>query len=439
MHIQKVEIRNIKSIKEFDMVFKPDEPLVGWHVLIGDNGSGKSTVLKAIALALVGQEQIYGLNEDWLLWYPNHFTKNMLINIAITRHSIDKQDDYSLIRNDLHMSFYDFRNYPEVQKTLLYPFAPVESVAQDERDEEHYPNRQVNRNWFSTAYGPFRRFTGGSEEYDRIFKSNPKLAAHLSLFREDAGLTEVISWLQSLRFQELEARADGKAEGFFLDKLREFINTDDFLPYGVKLSKISSEGVFFTDAHGSTITIQNLSDGYRSILSLTLEMIRQMQIAYQTDDLFTDDFKAVKMPGVVLIDEVDAHLHPTWQRKIGFWFRQHFPNIQFIVTTHSPLICQAAAEGGSVWKLPKPGTDEVCVRVEGQDLNRLLYGNILEAYSTQLFGIEKRPEKSEEKLDRLAELNIKEVFEGLSREEKNEQEELRAMFPTASNKIEEHE
>ena len=76
------------------------------------------------------------------------------------------------------------------------------------------------------------------------------------------------------------------------------------------------------------------------------------------------------------------------------------------------------------------------MRVTGQELNRLLYGNILEAYSTNLFGVEKRSEQADEKLERLAELNIKEVFEGLSEAEQKEQEDLRAIFPTASNKIE---
>ena len=60
---------------------------------------------------------------------------------------------------------------------------------------------------------------------------------------------------------------------------------------------------------------------------------------------------------VVLIDEIDAHLHPEWQREIGFWLKRHFPNIQFIVTSHSPLICQAADPNG-LFVLPEPGSDE---------------------------------------------------------------------------------
>ena len=46
--------------------------------------------------------------------------------------------------------------------------------------------------------------------------------------------------------------------------------------------------------------------------------------------------------GVAPIDEIDAHLHPAWQREIGFWLKQCFPKGQFIVTSHNPMICQAA-------------------------------------------------------------------------------------------------
>ena len=59
----------------------------------------------------------------------------------------------------------------------------------------------------------------------------------------------------------------------------------------------------------------------------------------------------------VLIDEIDAHLHPEWQREIGFWLKRHFPNIQFLVTTHSPIICQAADENG-LFVLPEPGSGD---------------------------------------------------------------------------------
>src|SRR5260370_15426615 len=54
----------------------------------------------------------------------------------------------------------------------------------------------------------------------------------------------------------------------------------------------------------------------------------------------------VDRPGVVLVDEIEAHLHPAWQRDIPEWLKIHFPNVQFLVTTHSPLVAQAADPNG---------------------------------------------------------------------------------------------
>lgn len=88
-------------------------------------------------------------------------------------------------------------------------------------------------------------------------------------------------------------------------------------------------------------------------------LFRHLINTYGVDDLAevgSDGKVRVKRSGVVLVDEMDAHLHPAWQREIGFWLGEHFPKIQFLVTTHSPIICQAADENG-LFVLPQPGSD----------------------------------------------------------------------------------
>jgi hypothetical protein len=261
--------------------------------------------------------------------------------------------------------------------------------------------------------------------------SNPKLAAHLSIFGEDVALSEALNWLKELNYKQLEQNP----EGDILTPLRAFINQPGFLPHGARLKSISSNGVFFVDANGYEMPVESLSDGYRSILSMTFDLIRQLQRSYPDTKLFSNDSQQVVMPGVVLIDEVDAHLHPSWQRRIGPWFREHFPQMQFIVTTHSPFVCQAA-EAGTVWRLPRPGSDDECQQIVGVELDRLLYGNILEAYSTTAFGEQSsRPDSSQQLLQRLAELNLKEIDEGLAAAEENEQARLRATFPLRANAL----
>ncbi|MFN8492481.1 MAG: AAA family ATPase [Caldilineaceae bacterium] len=426
MYIKSVEIRNVRSLRHFAWSLQ-DQELPGWHVLIGDNGSGKSTILKAISLALVGEKDAQGLREDWSTWLTKEAESGSIgLDLAYDA-SYDNFSGYGRVgeRNNLKL---------KAVVDIKYTEEPKQPVRLEGKTKSSNPstNRHVwgtGNGWFSVAYGPFRRFSGGNPDYNRVYYANPKLAAHLSIFGEDVALSEAVAWLQELNYKNLEKQPEGE----LLEAIRKFVNQEDFLPHRAQLKEISSTGVFFEDANSNIITVDKMSDGYRSILSMTFEIIRQLQAIYQTDELFSPDFTQIKLPGVVLIDEIDAHLHPTWQRRVGYWFRQHFPAMQFIVTTHSPLVCQAA-ERGSVWKLPRPGTEESSYRVTGQELDRLLYGNILEAYSTQLFGLtDTRSNSAQEKLERLAQLNVKEIFAKLTTAEIEEQTQLRAALPTTAN------
>ncbi len=267
-----------------------------------------------------------------------------------------------------------------------------------------------------------------------MFLSNPRLGAHVSVFGENVALTESLYWLRELNYKKLEK----SPEGHVLNRLKHFINQDGFLPHKIQLSEVSSRGVEFTDANGFAVAVEELSDGYRSILSMTFELIRQILRVYPESEVFDARNERIIVPGVVMIDEIDAHLHPTWQRKIGFWLTRHFPNIQFIVTTHSPLICQAAANG-SIFRLSRPGSDELSQMLTGADRDRLLYGDILDAYSTEAFGAAgARSPEGNEMQEKLAALNVKELATGLSKAEREEQEKLRAAFPTSPHVVSTH-
>ena len=112
-------------------------------------------------------------------------------------------------------------------------------------------------------------------------------------------------------------------------------------------------------------------------LALLTDIIRHLSYAYEDkglESLLDRDDKGrlfVKSTGVVLIDEIDAHLHPEWQREIGFWLKRHFPNIQFLVTTHSPIICQAADPGG-LFVLPEPGSGREPRRLSDAERDKII-------------------------------------------------------------------
>lgn len=402
MYIKSIEIKNIRSVEHFQWALnKAEDDLAGWHVLIGDNGSGKSTILKAVSLALVGEAQAQALIDYWSNWLPIQARRG---KIMINGQWDNTHDDTDLIPTiDVMLRRYSIH------------FEPAKSI---EEDEDEYT--------FSAAYGPFRRFSGGTPVSGK--RASSRRLAHLSIFGEEIALTDALDWLRELRFKELELNP----EAGILAKIRHFINQEGFLPHQVRLTDISSEGIFFEDANGASVPVEQLGDGYRSILSMAFDMIRQMQIAYRTDNLFSDDGTKIILPGVVLIDEIDAHLHPEWQRTIGYWLTTHFPKIQFIVTTHSPLVCQAAVNG-SIWRLPPPDSDETAHQItpDSEDWKRLVYGDILEAYSTDLFGenINRSPE-AQAKFHELGELSVKEMEKPLTREEEKRLDKLLDELPS---------
>jgi predicted ATPase len=411
MHIKRIEIQNLRNIEHFVWEQTKDD-LAGWHVLIGDNGSGKSTVLRAISMALLGGRDIAGLRLNRDEWVREGSNEGR-IKLSLERPALRGQ---LLLETNYDRELILFRG----ENTVDYKQIGV----------EEFDN-------FTAAFGPFRRFSGGDKSYEKMMRSlsNVRLSAHLSIFGEDVALSESLDWLIRLNYQRLE----GKPEGELLTPIQRFINQEDFLPHGMVFESVSSEGVFFKDKEGSIVPVENLSDGYRSILSMTFEIIRQLFLIQgypRNERTFSDDATRIITEGVVLIDEVDAHLHPSWQRTVGAWFTKHFPNMQFIVTTHSPLVCQAAING-SIWRLPTPGTDEESRPVErdSEEWKRLVYGNVLEAYSTDLFGenIDRSPQ-AQAKYKRLAQLFTKQRHEELSDDEEDELDELLDELPHTPSK-----
>ena len=433
MYLTRVEIQNIRSLSH--LVWEiPTENAAGWHVILGDNGAGKSTFVRCAVLASVGVEEAAKLN---------HYVSNWL-NIHSFKSDIASSKDSQIICNMTFDDKYDNYNYDPVQS----PENEISvNLATDKTSGISYVGSSLSsfavrkegggfnltNPAFSASFGPFRRFSGGDTEDNDLFESNPVLRRHRTTFSERLALPDALKWLQQTQFKALEGDENAKQ---LIANVEAFVNQPDFLPHNTKLDKVTSAGVHFTDGNGANVAAEELSDGYRSVLSLTFELLRLLSLTYPTGPPLFETHEngtiTVAPPGVVLIDEIDAHLHPTWQKRIGFWLRKHFPQMQWIVTTHSPLICQAA-ETGTIYKLPTPGTNETGQMLTEIDRDRLVYGDILDAYSTEAFGSGiTRSQSSQEKLTRLGELNIKEIISGLTPEETKEQGKLRAMLPTSA-------
>jgi len=417
-------------------------------VLIGDNGSGKTSIARAIGLCLVGpgeggaarvpfntwlrKNTEYGycrldfirdkkydgeenIDKDTNLDLDKLFSKFFLNRISKAQFKTGDQEKYvenitvmgATVTSPKEILLVEEETPREIEKEQ---HNEKEEGQQNKKSKDLYENWGKN-GWFSAGFGSFRRFTGGNLGTERLFKSHPRLGAHLSLFGEDIALSEALEWIKELDYLRLKEQEAGSAgdSAFTFKQIIHFVNESRLLPHNMRIDGIDKDGIKFIDGNGSKIDTLELSDGFRSILSLTFELIRQLVRVYGAREVFKDIEKGnmiISLPGVVIIDEIDAHLHPSWQTAIGEWFTQYFPELQFIVTTHSPLVCRAARKG-SIWKLAAPGSEEASGEVTGLDKERLINGNILDAYATDLFGESPtRSAQSQEKLERLGRLNI---------------------------------
>lgn len=426
MYLTKISIRNIRSISSFEMNFP--QP-AGWHVLIGDNGAGKSTIVRSVSLGIIGPHDARALRLNLHDWARRDTREEGVIELEVLSHESDRYIGQSRPRTKPFEAILTLKrqatNGYVLEGNKGAPFENLWSTASG---------------WFSCAFGPFRRFTGGEKDWMKVYYSDPRAAAHLSVFGEDVALTEAIDWLKSLHIKSLEkasrSGSDAAADSAILASLKSFLNEGGLLPHGAKLDSISSEGVFFVDGNGTQVDVTQMSDGYRSILSLTFELIRQMVRSYGHEAVFqhfqNKDFR-IDLPGVVLIDEIDAHLHPSWQATIGEWFLSVFPGIQFIVTTHSPLICRAA-EQGSIWRLSAPGSEKPSGEVTGIEKKRLVLGDLLDAYGTELFGRNiTQSQSGREMTQKLATLNMKSFKQKLTRKEQEELEKLKTITSSISD------
>ncbi|MGP9822326.1 AAA family ATPase [Salinarimonas sp. NSM] len=384
--------------------------------------------MRAFGIAMIGPDNAIGLNQVWREWQRQNAPPAVISATVVA----DREDVFvgrgrTASRFGVELGLSPREGSSEQLDLMARKGTVVAGRSIWARAE--------NRGWFAASFGPYRRFTGGDLSYEKLFYSSPRLAGHLSAFNEAVALTEGLRWLSSLRVSGMET---GSGRNDLLDAILSFINETELLPQRARIEEVRSDRVLVRDANGALVATDLLSDGYRSIFSMIFELIRQLDVAFERDTLveaLREGKGTVALPGVVAIDEVDAHLHPDWQAQIGRWFTRVFPRMQFLVTTHSPIVCRSAR---SVWWLPRPGSSEGdAVRVTGADFDRLTKGSILDAYGTELFGRGvSRSRDSGEMLAQLADLNRKALHGTLSKSEERHLLELRAALPSMSAALE---
>ncbi|MBM4040434.1 MAG: AAA family ATPase [Planctomycetes bacterium] len=349
MYVKRIVLENVRGFRELEFLLeRPDGSYAGWTVFTGDNGSGKSALLKAMAVALAGPDSARSLQTSFRGWVRSGEPEGIVALELVPTEGDDRFVDPGRTKwgpfwAELHVV--NGGKEPLLQRGVKY--------VKKGRTALRGPWADQPTGWFSCGYGPFRRTSGTSPDAQRLMVGPSRVARFVTLFREDASLAECENWLKELKFRQTEDRQEDAVKLALVER----ILNDDLLQNGLRVDHVNSEGLWLRDRADIVLPMADMSDGYRAALALMTDILRHLVEVYGLPGLVAeqDGRMVVQRSGVVLIDETDVHLHPEWQRQIGFWLKQHMPKIQFLVTTHSPLICQAADPGG-LFRLPEPGS-----------------------------------------------------------------------------------
>lgn len=185
------------------------------------------------------------------------------------------------------------------------------------------------RLWNENRVGEIEKIPSRTDAYQRCLDQK----------RSSQSSFEYIRLLGNLASEE----NDGKplpAYEVIMDAVRYSLK-EELLPGQQVLYSSRYGGIAVKNADGTIIDFTALSDGYRNVIKIVTDIATKMCIL--NPYLKEDTLK--KTPGIVVIDELDLSLHPTWQRQIVRILKDLFPKVQFICATHSPFIIQSLEDG----------------------------------------------------------------------------------------------
>jgi energy-coupling factor transporter ATP-binding protein EcfA2 len=379
-----------------------------WNVLLGDNGSGKSTILRAIALALCWGEPDSSLT----------FTR--ILEGAAAR----------ILRSGCQSGFIELALGSTTYRTTIKCPDPRR------RDQVRIdgPITPFQRgNWLVLGFPPLR---GISQREPigpaAVVRGRPEIADLIPILDTglDTRLDDLKQWIVNLDMASKDVKGTSSGERDrsrrILDSFFEILSS---LTPGISIAYSRIEPTTWKvliDTPDGEVPIDQVSQGMASMLGWVGTTLQRLYEVYPASHQPQGE------PFVLLIDELDAHLHPEWQRRIVRLIQETFPKAQVVTTTHSPLaVAEMHAEEVLVARREvrtgpyKDDRDRVTVRSATVDIDGFRADQIL---TSPLFGlITTRSDRAAANIDEYAKLTAKHPAE-LTEDERNRLAELSAQL-----------
>jgi hypothetical protein len=373
MYVRRLHVQNLKRLRDFRLDFRhADQPRM-WTVLIGENGTAKTTLLQAIALAATGSKQVNTLAGPVVRHLRDRRGKDTLeIEVDFEFTPSAGADEFhpflvkpsKRLRPSKRLGLRSFvylepgstsldasASYVELETGTMYDEEKIRPDRKDRGPRDPLDNARDKHTplWFVAGYGISRALPDATSTppFDR-----PSIERMQPLFDAQARLASTsFSNHFALKDRE-EKRSKGTTSRLYSRMLNEAIKLggSELLPNITKLELRGQGGASSAidliesdrfhqrmGRHVQKIAGVALSHGYQSTFAWIADLIGHVLLESKAE------LSTVDMEGLVLLDEIDLYLHPAWQATFVTALRRVFPRIQFVATTHSPVILAGLA------------------------------------------------------------------------------------------------
>ena len=332
MKLKSVKIENFRAIKNLKLDLHPQ-----LTVLAGDNGAGKTSLLDALAYGLSpvseffveDHEQRYFRRADFRL---THKEKQIFAPFV----SIELED-----QQELRWTYKRLLGHKQPEAEGLAPLEaylrPILQAILTEAAALDIPVLAYYGNARGSFYLPARKDRWADERGKRR-DAFPRFEALRHALNENPRFWGAFDWFAKQEDMERREREKRRSWNYILPTL-EFVRQAicGMIPGVANPRTEPNPDRFLVDLpmreeEKQTLSLDQLSDGYRTLLAIVIDLARRMAQANPHLE------NPIESEAIVLIDEMDLHLHPRWQQTVLLDLQRIFPNAQFIVTTHSPQV-----------------------------------------------------------------------------------------------------
>jgi predicted ATP-binding protein involved in virulence len=366
--IQHLEIRSFGGFESLDLSFDSNVT-----VICGPNGAGKSTILRALGYLLSGLLHSYDAE----------------INGSVRRERVSSKSE-SFFRAELPARIAGVFQFDGSERRAIIDILKEGDLRTTPLFNRSLQSRETAAMWQQRVERPLhvafltgRSIENQQSQADLVAEAISRKASESEGYRgwwnANSSIGSFAGWLATQHLIEQEDNTPNPALAMAQEVIQRLISRSVAIRYSFREKEI-----VLTFEDGEEKLANYLSDGERSLLALAGGLIARAHLL----NGHLDGFQVASCPGIVLIDEVELHLHPGWQQRVMPQLAAAFPLVQFIVTTHSPAVL-STVPARSIRILGREGTlgtAETPTFSEGAEVQVLW---------DRVFGVEVRPPESE--------------------------------------------